>query len=1330
MSSECNNIKLVIRNDKSEVVCAMCKQCLITSNHDVCVFNYMNDMNSRVNNFNINVSNTVNKKKHKLKVKKPKKVGSKERLASPKPSKPRICLRWSPTRRMFDLKGKIIVSNDSECQSGSSKVVQICLWCVDSGCSKHMTGNLKLLINFVWKFLGTIHFRNDHIVVILGDGDLQWGNILITRVYIMEGLGHNLFSVSQFCDSDLEVAFRRNKCFVKNLEGVNLLKGNRTTNLYTINLYEMTSASPSCLMARATSTKSWLWHQCLSHLNFDTINDLAKNDLVTGLLKFKYLKKHLCPSCEHRKSKKAFHPPKPIPNSKLRLHLLYMDLCGPMRVKSINGKRYVLVIVDDYSRYTWVHFFKSKGEAPEEIKTSNQNMKLQSLLKLGAKGDIGFFIGYSATSCAYRVYNRRKKKIMETMNVTFDELSAMAFEQCSSKPGLQSMTYGQITVYDDYISGQLSAALRTYPTAHTNQVLQTLTASTTTDTALTPTNSSSQAADILNTSHDVDELPQQQHVQLQDNQAPLQPEIVTDYVPNAMSDGDVFKNPFASPSTNVAESSSLQYVDLSNMHKLYQPYPHKYHTMEPRNVKEAMTDPAWIDSMQEELLQFKRLDVWVLVPPSNNIKPLTLKWMEAIRIFLAYAAHKLFIVFQMDVKTTFLHGSLKEDVYVCQPEGFIDADHPSHIYKLKKALYRLKQAPRAHWITRSCWTLARGTALDANDPYVQGALQAPPSPDYIPGPKEPQSPPLLDFVPEPVYLEYIPQENEVFPDEEQPLPPAASPTTQSPDYVPKSDPETDPEEDDDKDPEEDPIDGRYVGDDEDESSKDDEDDDEVEIEADDDEEEEEHPAPADSAVVALLASDQAPSAEETESFETDEYAATPPPQPAYRVTAKISIPAPVPTPVWSNAEVAKLLDISTPLSSPLSPWSSPLSQIPSPPLPSIPSLSLPVSPPLLVSSPAAYTSHSLPLPPPIILSHNRPAAPSSGIPPLHLLSTDYREDRPKVTLPPRKRLGIALSPAYKVEESSYAAAARPAGGIRADYGFVAIMDWEIRRDLERDVGYRIIDSWDEIVETLQGAPVSTDTELGQHIIALETRVRQHTNEIYTRLDDEQSRRQLLAGRLNMLFRDRRAHAQVMSLRTTVLAQQSQIRELQSADRRRQTVITEILAVDHRRQKQLTKKMAPKRATRSNIAPETTNTTSVTNAQLQAMIDQGVTAILVARDANTNGVDNYNSGTGARRNEQATRECTYPDFMKYQPLNFKDTEGVFELTQWIEKMELVFRISNCFVENQINFSTCTLLGNALTWWNSHVRTVGNDIAYIMTWTELKKKMTEVLPKGID
>ncbi|GJZ30352.1 hypothetical protein Tco_0575399 [Tanacetum coccineum] len=153
-------------------------------------------------------------------------------------------------------------------------------------------------------------------------------------------------------------------------------------------------------------------------------------------------------------------------------------------------------------------------------------------------------------------------------------------------------------------------------------------------------------------------------------------------------------------------------------------------------------------------------------------------------------------------------------------------------------------------------------------------------------------------------------------------------------------------------------------------------------------------------------------------------------------------------------------------------------------------------------------------------------------------------------------------------------------------------------------------------------------------------------------------------------------------------------------------------------------MAPKRTTRSTPTT-TTTTTPVTNAQLKALIDQGVVDALAARDADRsmNGDDSHNSGTGVRRTERVARECTYPDFMKCQPLNFKGTEGVVELTQWFEKMETVFRISNCSVENQIKFSTCTLLGSALTWWNSHVRTVGHDVAYAMTWTDLKKKMTD-------
>ncbi|GKF51401.1 hypothetical protein Tco_0147868, partial [Tanacetum coccineum] len=240
-----------------------------------------------------------------------------------------------------------------------------------------------------------------------------------------------------------------------------------------------------------------------------------------------------------------------------------------------------------------------------------------------------------------------------------------------------------------------------------------------------------------------------------------------------------------------------------------------------------------------------------------------------------------------------------------------------------------------------------GPPVTSEDPYVYVAVafQASPSPDYVSGPEYPPSP---DFVPESVYPKFMPPEDEVLLAEEQPLPATVSPTTDSPGYVPESDPEEDLEEDDDEDPKEDPADyptgGGDDGDDEDESSDDDEDDD-VDIEG--DEEEEEHPAPTDSTVVALRAVDQAPSAEETEPFETDESAATPPPHPAYRVTARISIRD---EPFWSDMEVARLLAIPTPPPSPLSPWSSPLPHIPSPPLPPI------LSPPLPVSSPPP-TSH-------------------------------------------------------------------------------------------------------------------------------------------------------------------------------------------------------------------------------------------------------------------------------------------------------------------------------------------------------------------------------------
>nr|GEU92534.1 putative ribonuclease H-like domain-containing protein [Tanacetum cinerariifolium] len=271
-----------------------------------------------------------------------------------------------------------------------------------------------------------------------------------------------------------------------------------------------------------------------------------------------------------------------------------------------------------------------------------------------------------AEAIATAVYNRRIKKIIELMNVTFDELSALAFEQSSSKLGLQGMTFGQISLglnltyapstittqkptereldllfeamYDDYIGVQRSSATRTTSAAQAPQ--------------------------------DIDELKTQQHVQQKDNEAPLQPKTITDNVLNVMLDGNTFVNPFATPSISAAESIFTIWGSIE----------HAYHDEE-NTVIRNKTRLVVRGYRQEEGIDFE-----------ESFAPVAR--MEAIRIFLTYAAHKSFIMFQIDVKTAFLHGTLKEDVYVCQPKGLIDANHPSHVYKLEKALYVLKQAPR------------------------------------------------------------------------------------------------------------------------------------------------------------------------------------------------------------------------------------------------------------------------------------------------------------------------------------------------------------------------------------------------------------------------------------------------------------------------------------------------------------------------------------------------------------------------------------------------------------------------------------------------------------
>ncbi|GJQ94294.1 retrovirus-related pol polyprotein from transposon TNT 1-94 [Tanacetum coccineum] len=287
-----------------------CEKCVLNENHDLCVLHYINGMNSRTRQLmvvlistrepkqNVNQSVATSSKKTVATNSTVKKSRNITRKLYEQVSK--TCSWWYPkyTPPGYNWKPKSQIGNVNP------NLVEIILFIVDSGCSKHMTGNLKLLTNFVEKFLGTVKFGNDQIAPILGYGDLVQGTITIKRVYYVEGLNHNLFSVGQFCDADLEVAFRKSTCYIRDLKGNDLLTGSRGIDLYSITLQDSTTPNPICLMAKATSSQAWLWHHRLSHLNFDTINLLSKNNIVNGLPKLKFVKDHLCSSCELGKAKK------------------------------------------------------------------------------------------------------------------------------------------------------------------------------------------------------------------------------------------------------------------------------------------------------------------------------------------------------------------------------------------------------------------------------------------------------------------------------------------------------------------------------------------------------------------------------------------------------------------------------------------------------------------------------------------------------------------------------------------------------------------------------------------------------------------------------------------------------------------------------------------------------------------------------------------------------------------------------------------------------------------------------------------------------------------
>ncbi|GKA71556.1 retrovirus-related pol polyprotein from transposon TNT 1-94 [Tanacetum coccineum] len=666
-----------------------------------------------------------------------------------------------------------------------------------------MMGDRSRLRNFMKKFIGTVRFGNDHFGAIMGYGDYVIGDSVISK----------------------------HSCYVRDTDGVELIKGSRGSNLYTISVEDMMKSSPICLLSKASKNKSWLWHRRLNHLNFGTINDLARKDLVRGLPRLKFEKDHLCSACQLGKSKKHTHTPKAENTNLEVLNTLHMDLCGPMRVQTINGKKYILVIVDDYSRFTWVKFLRSKDETPEVV------IKFLKQIQIGLNKTVRYirtdngteFVNQVLTEYYERVgifhqksvprtpqqngvVERRNRTLVEAARTMLIFSKALMFlwaeavaTACYTQNRSLIHTRHNKTPYElvhdkkpDLTFFRVFGAL-CYPTNDSEDLgklqptvdIGIFVVPVPVNAAGTPS-STTIDQDAYSPSHSPSSLALQ---------SPCSHQVVAtgSIIIKDNLFAHVDNNPFVTVFASEPSSEASSYGDVSSVDSTHvsQPYHHLgkwskdrpldndivnpsrpvstrkqlatdalwclYNSIllkvEPKNFKSAITKDCWFQAMQDEIYEFDRLQVWELVPQPDCVMIIALKWIykvkldehgdvlknkarlvakgyrqeegidfeesfapvariEAIRIFIANAASKNMIIYQMDVKTTFLNGELKEEVYVSQPEGFVDPDHPTHVYRLKKALYGLKQAPRAWYDTLSRFLLDNKFSKGAVDPTL------------------------------------------------------------------------------------------------------------------------------------------------------------------------------------------------------------------------------------------------------------------------------------------------------------------------------------------------------------------------------------------------------------------------------------------------------------------------------------------------------------------------------------------------------------------------------------------------------------------------------------
>ncbi|GJY01069.1 zinc finger BED domain-containing protein RICESLEEPER 2-like protein [Tanacetum coccineum] len=741
---------------------------------------------------------------------------------------------------------------------------------IDSGCSRHMTGNIAYLLDFKEFDGGYVTFGGGaHGGRISGKGTLKTDSLDFEDVYFVNELKFNLFSVSQMCDKKNYVLFTDTECLVLSPnfklpdETQILLKIPRKDNMYSFDMKNIVpKESLTCLVAKATSDESMLWHKRLGHINFKNINKLVKDNLVIGLPIKHFENDQTCVACLKGKQHRASCKSKVLNPITKPLFMLHMDLFGPTFVSSLMHKKYCLVVTDDYSRCDNETEFKNKvmddfcrekgirreysvARTPQQngvaerrnrtlieaartmladsklpttfwaeavstacyvqnrvlvVKPHNKTPyelfrglkpalnfmrpfgchvtilnTLDNLGKFDGKSDEGFFVGYSLSSKAFRVYNTRTRRVEENLHIGFLENKPM-IEGNGPKWLFDINSLTQSMNYVPVAAGTISNE-----SAGTQRELN----------ADGPHNVSDEKDKSEDDSSPKEVNAAGQHVNTASpevNTGRFKLNTVDSSVSTASSnDQDSPKDMFKLGASHTLETTHVEFfsdedepeVDLGIITNSYivpttpNTRIHKDHPItnvigdkthdtlntclyacflshiEPTSIAKALSDSSWVEAMQEELLQFKLQQVWILVDLPIGKRAIGTKWVfrnkkdergivirnkarlvaqghkqeegidyeevfapvariEAIRLFLAYASFMGFLVYQMDVKSAFLYGTIEEEVYVTQPPGFKDPDNPDKVYKVVKALYGLHQAPRAWYETLANYLLGNG----------------------------------------------------------------------------------------------------------------------------------------------------------------------------------------------------------------------------------------------------------------------------------------------------------------------------------------------------------------------------------------------------------------------------------------------------------------------------------------------------------------------------------------------------------------------------------------------------------------------------------------------